>query len=60
MTTAEIYDLVQDLRSHITFIQNQIENHDLVIKEGSIDSYLWDAQQALGSNISMIEYNPYK
>ena len=60
MTTAEIYDLVQDLRSQITFIQNQIENDSLVIEEGTIDAYLWDAQQALGSIIAMIEPNPYK
>jgi len=60
MTTAEIYDLVQDLRSHITLIQNQIENDELLIQEGSIDAYLWDAQQALGSIIAMIEPNPYK
>jgi len=60
MTIAEIYDLVQDLRSHITFIQNQIENESLVVKEGTIDAYLWDAQQALSSIISMIEPNPYK
>lgn len=58
MTTAEIYDLVQDLRSHITFIQKQIENESLVVKEGTIDAYLWDAQQALYSIISMIEPNP--
>jgi len=51
MTIAEIYDLVQDLRSHITFIQNQIENESLVVKEGTIDAYLWDAQQALSSII---------
>lgn len=60
MTTAEIYDLVQDLRSHITLIQNKIENDELLIQEGSIDAYLWDAQQALGSIIAMIEPNPYK
>jgi hypothetical protein len=60
MTTAEIYDLVQDLRLQITFIQNQIENDNLIVQEGTIDAYLWDAQQALGSIISMIEPNPYK
>lgn len=60
MTTAEIYDLVQDLRSQITFIQNQIENENLIVQEGTIDAYLWDAQQALYSIIAMIEPNPYK
>ena len=60
MTTAEIYDLVQDLRSQITLIQNHIENDTIIVQEGSIDSYLWDAQQALGSIIAMIEPNPYK
>ena len=60
MTTAEIYDLVQDLRSQIALIQNHIENETLIVQEGSIDAYLWDAQQALGSIISMIEPNPYK
>jgi hypothetical protein len=60
MTTAEIYDLVQDLRSQISLIQNHIENETLIVQEGSIDAYLWDAQQALGSIISMIEPNPYK
>jgi hypothetical protein len=59
MTTAEIYDLVQDLRSQIALIQNQIENETLIVEEGSIDAYLWDVQQALGSIISMIEPNPY-
>jgi hypothetical protein len=59
MTTAEIYDLVQDLRSQITFIQKQIENETLIVEEGSIDAYLWDTQQALGNIISMIEPNPY-
>jgi len=56
MTIAEIYDLVQDLRSHITFIQNQIENESLVVKEGTIDAYLWDAQQALSSIIKGSAY----
>ena len=60
MTKAEIYDLVQDLRSQIALIQNQIENDDIVVQEGTIDAYLWDAQQALGSIISIIEPNPYK
>ena len=60
MTKAEIYDLVQDLRSQIALIQNHIENETLIVQEGSIDAYLWDAQQALGSIISIIEPNPYK
>jgi len=59
MTTAEIYDLVQDLRSQITLIQNHIENDTLIVQEGTIDAYLWDAQQALGQIISIIEPNPY-
>lgn len=59
MTNQEIYELVLDLRNQIAYIQNQIENESIVIEEGTIDAFLWDAQEALAKVQTMVYTNPY-
>ena len=59
MTNQEIYEMVLDLRSKIAYIQNQIENESIDIQELTIESYLWDAHQALAEVQTMVYTNPY-
>jgi hypothetical protein len=59
MTNQEIYELVLDLRERIAYIQNQIEHDRIVIEEDTIDTFLWDAQEALSKIQTKVYTNPY-
>lgn len=69
MTTAQIIESVKAIREQIFLIQNQYDNSEFneelghafgQIADNSVESELFDAMQALGNVLSMIEPNPYK
>jgi len=60
MTTAQIIESVKAIRNQIAIIENQVETDSTLVQEGTLEAALWDAQEALGNVLSMIEPNPYK
>lgn len=60
MTTAQIIESVKAIRNQIAIIENQVESDSTLVKEGTLEAALWDAQEALGNVLTMIEPNPYK
>lgn len=68
MTTAQIIESVKAIREQIFFIQNQYDNSEFDEKlshafgqviDNTPEAALFDAQQALGKLLTMIEPNPY-
>lgn len=60
MTTAQIIESVKAIRNQIAIIENQVETDSTLVQEGTLEAALWDAQEALGNVLTMIEPNPYK
>jgi hypothetical protein len=68
MTTAQIIESVKAIRNQIFIIQNQLDSSEFDEKLGhafgqvadnSVESALFDAQEALANVLTMIEPNPY-
>jgi hypothetical protein len=68
MTTAQIIESVKAIRNQIFIIQNQLDSSEFdeklahafgQVADNSVESALFDAQQALANVLTMIEPNPY-
>lgn len=63
MTTAQLAQMIESvkaIRNQIAIIQYEVMTESELIQEGTIEAKFWDAQEALGNVLSMIEPNPYK
>lgn len=63
MTAQNLHDTIQDLymmKNNLAVIQQNLHPAKGVVREGTAEAHLWDAIEAIGNAINVLQPNPYK